>query len=130
MFPRVLFTPLLLSLIPGALAAQAMPDMHPRLWYGLLEIPLLVIAVVFGFLTARALHGGRLGAGMILIAWGFLAMAIGHLHMQVDAFFGINTFALLFGPTGGSIVWVAALALTWTLTALGFFRLYRASHRI
>lgn len=130
MFARVFFPALALALIPSALAAQVMPDMHARQWYGLLEIPLLVIAVVFGFLTARALRGGRLGGGMILIAWGFLTMAIGHLHMQLDSFFGFSIFGFLFGDRGAGIAWVLALALTWTLTALGFFRLYRASHRI
>ena len=41
-------------------------------WYSVIEIPALLAAVVFGFLTARALRGGRLGVGMQLIAWGFL----------------------------------------------------------
>jgi hypothetical protein len=98
--------------------------------YGLVELPVLGIAVLFGFLTARALRGGRLGDGMALIAWGFLVMAIGHLHMQSEALLGFNLFATVFGATGGQVVWIVALFVTWALTALGFFRIYRASTSI
>ncbi|HET7321653.1 MAG TPA: hypothetical protein VFI96_04090 [Longimicrobiaceae bacterium] len=127
---RVLYAPLLLAATPTALAAQAMNDMHAGQWYGLLEVPLLAVAVVFAFLTARALKGGRLGAGMSLIAWGFLVMAVGHVHMQLEALFGLNLFALLLGHTGGQVAWVVALVVTWALTAFGFYRVYRASNRI
>jgi hypothetical protein len=98
--------------------------------YALVELPALALAVVFGFLTARALRGGRLGDGMALIAWGFLVMAIGHLHMQGEVLFGFNLFASLFGQTVGQLVWVVALVVTWTLTGFGFFRLYKASSAV
>src|SRR5687767_2826585 len=71
--------------------------------YALVELPALALAVVFGFLTARALRGGRLGDGMALIAWGFLVMAIGHLHMQGEVLFGFNLFGSLFGQTVGQL---------------------------
>jgi hypothetical protein len=99
-------------------------------WYALVEIPALAVAIVFGFLTARALKGGRFGSGMTLIAWGFLVMAIGHLHMQVEAVFGFNLFSAALGPAGGQVAWIAALLVTWTLTGLGFYRLYHASSRV
>ncbi|HET8655075.1 MAG TPA: hypothetical protein VFL93_06145 [Longimicrobiaceae bacterium] len=127
---RTLSASALLLLAPSTLAAQSMAGMHARQWYGMLEIPLLVVAVAFGFLTARALRGGRLGAGMSLIAWGLLVMAVGHLHMEAEALFGINVFDLVLGHTGGQVAWVAALAVTWALTAFGFYRLYRASSQI
>lgn len=95
-------------------------------WFSLVEIPALFVAVVFGFLTARALRGGKLGTGMTLIAWGFLVMAVGHLHMQADIHFGFNLFNTLFGSSVGAVVWFVALVVTWTLTGLGFFKLYRA----
>jgi hypothetical protein len=98
--------------------------------YALIELPALAIAVIFGFLTARALRGGRLGDGMALIAWGFLVMAIGHLHMQGEMLLGFNLFDSIFGHDLGQAVWVVALLVTWTLTGFGFYRLYRASSSI
>jgi hypothetical protein len=98
--------------------------------YALIELPALALAVIFGFLTARALRGGRLGEGMGLIAWGFLVMAIGHLHMQGEVLFGFNLFDTLFGHDLGQAAWVVALLVTWTLTGFGFYRLYRASSSI
>lgn len=114
------------SLATSPLAAQAHP-MAETSAYALVELPALVLAVIFGFLTARALRGGRLGRGMALIAWGFLVMAVGHLHMQGEVLFGFNLFEALLGHDVGEAVWVVALLVTWTLTGLGFYRLYRAS---
>lgn len=118
--------------VPSPLPAQdhaASPPGGPD-WLALVELPVLATAVVFGFLTAGALRGGRLGTGMILIAWGFLVMAVGHLHMQMQAVFGFDLFHALFGSAGGHGVWVAVLVVTWSLTATGFYRLYRASTRV
>ncbi|HET7275024.1 MAG TPA: hypothetical protein VFI91_07570 [Longimicrobiaceae bacterium] len=95
-------------------------------WFSLVEVPALFAAVIFGFLTAKALRGGKLGTGMTLIAWGFLVMAIGHLHMQAELHFGFNLFGVLFGDSAGAFVWFVALVVTWTLTGAGFFKLYRA----
>lgn len=64
---------------------------------------------------------------MALIAWGFLVMAIGHLHMQGEMLFGFNLFETLLGQDVGQAIWVIALLVTWILTGLGFYRLYRAS---
>jgi hypothetical protein len=60
------------------------------------------------------------------MAWGFLVMAVGHLHMQVDHFYHFNLFSLLFGSTGGSLAWFLALVVTWLLSAAGFYSMYRA----
>lgn len=38
---------------------------------------------------------------MMLTAWGFLVMGIGHLHMQLETQFDYNLFQSLFGPVGG-----------------------------
>jgi hypothetical protein len=118
-----------LSLATAAMSTQQ-PAMTSNTVYALVELPALIVAVVFCFLTARALRGGRLGHGMALIAWGFLVMAIGHLHMQGEMLFGVNLFDTLLGDTAGRLAWVTALLVTWTLTALGFYRLYRASSAI
>jgi hypothetical protein len=120
-----------LLFLPRLAAAQEMAGMHSaQHWYALVELPALVVAIVFGFLTARALRGGRFGSGMTLIAWGFLVMAIGHLHMQLEAIFGFNLFTFALGSRGGSVAWLSALLVTWTLTGLGFYRLYHASSRV
>lgn len=98
--------------------------------FALIELPALAVAVIFGFLTARALRGGRLGDGMALIAWGFLVMAVGHLHMQTEVLFGFSLFDSIFGHIVGQVVWIVALLVTWTLTGFGFYRLYRASSSV
>ncbi|MFC5044610.1 hypothetical protein ACFSTE_15680 [Aquimarina hainanensis] len=95
--------------------------------FGLLELPFLAIALIFSFLTATRLKGGKLGAGMALLAWGFVVMALGHLHMQIAHIFGYNLFKTLLGDTLGNYVWFIALIITWGLSALGFYKIYKAS---
>ncbi|WP_420573076.1 hypothetical protein [Kordia sp.] len=95
--------------------------------FGLLELPFLLIALVFCFLTAKRLRGGKFGKGMNLIAWGFLVMAIGHIHMQIDHLYGYNLFNELLGNSIGKIAWFTALIATWGLSALGFYQIYKAS---
>jgi len=95
--------------------------------FGLLEMPFLAIALVFSFLTATQLKGGKFGSGMTLLAWGFVVMALGHLHMQIAHIFGYNIFKNLFGDTIGNYVWFVALIVTWGLSALGFYKIYKAS---
>lgn len=95
--------------------------------FGLLELPFLFIAVFFAFRVAAKLKGGSFGAGMFFIAWGFLVMAVGHLAMQIGRYTHVNPFELLFGATFGDIAWIVALVITWTLSAYGFQRIYRAA---
>jgi hypothetical protein len=95
-------------------------------WFGIMELPFLFIAVFFAFLTAYNMKGGQFGKGMMFMAWGFLVMAVGHLHMQIDHYYGFNLFNSLLGPTSGSIVWFAALILTWGLSGAGFYFIYKA----
>jgi hypothetical protein len=95
--------------------------------FGLLELPFLFIAVFFAFRVAAKLEGGAFGAGMFFLAWGFLVMAVGHLVMQVQRFANVNLLAAIFGPTLGDVVWVVVLAITWSLSAYGFLRIYRAA---
>ena len=95
-------------------------------WFGIMELPFLFIAVFFAFLTAYNMKGGQFGKGMKLMAWGFLVMAVGHLHMQIDHYYGFNLFQTLFGQMNGSIAWFAALILTWALSGAGFFYIYKA----
>ncbi|MEQ8580239.1 MAG: hypothetical protein RIC30_04230 [Marinoscillum sp.] len=94
---------------------------------GLLELPFLMMAVVFSFLNARNLKGGKFGTGMIYLAWGFLVMAVGHLHMQVDYHFGFNLFNSVLGENGGLVAWFIALMLTWGLSGWGFYQIWKVS---
>lgn len=86
----------------------------------------MMICVVFAFVTANALKGGKFGRGMNLLAWGFLVMAIGHLHMQLDHFYNLNLFRSWFGNLGGSLAWFIALVITWLLSAAGYYSMYKA----
>ncbi len=95
--------------------------------FGLLELPFLIIAVVFSFMTARKLKGGIFGKGMLLLAWGFLVMALGHISMQVNHIYGFDIFNELFGNVGGRYAWFIALITTWGLSILGFYQIYKAS---
>ncbi len=95
--------------------------------FGLLELPFLLIALVFSFLTATRLKGGKFGAGMKLLAWGFVVMAVGHIHMQIAHIFHYDIFQNLFGEVAGKYLWFIALIITWGLSALGFYKIYKAS---
>jgi hypothetical protein len=96
-------------------------------WFGVVELPFLLITVVFAFLTANELKGGVFGRGMFLIALGSLVMAVGHLHMQVEQFLHYNLFAAMFGVNAGAIIWFIALVTTWGLSGIGFYTIYRVS---
>jgi hypothetical protein len=95
--------------------------------FGALELPFLLIAVVFAFRVADKLKGGSFGVGMQFLAWGFLVMAVGHMAMQIDRYTHINLFSTLLGPVLGDIAWIIALVITWALSAYGFYRIYRAA---
>ena len=95
--------------------------------FGLLELPFLAIAVYFAFMVAMKLNGGAFGRGMQFLAWGFVVMAAGHLHMQIERYTGINLFDTLFGSMLGDAVWILALVITWGLSAYGFLLIYRAA---
>ena len=119
---------LLLCSVPQSLFAQGHGgDSKFNEIFGLIELPFLLIAIVFSFLVAKRLKGGKFGAGMQLLAWGFLIMAVGHLHMQVDQIYGFNLFNTLLGEVGGRAAWFIALVVTWGLSALGFLKIYKAS---
>lgn len=96
-------------------------------WSGFMELPFLFISVFFAFATAHALRGGKFGKGMNLIAWGFVVMAIGHLHMQLEHIYGFNLFKTLLGEVWGTVAWFIALIITWGFSGLGFYSILKAS---
>ena len=96
-------------------------------WFGVLELPFLVLCMYFALRTAGALKGGIFGKGMILMAWGFVVMGVGHLHLQINHWFGINIFNTIFGVTLGQLIWFIALVVTWTLSGLGFYYIFKAA---
>ena len=128
-----LFKRATLTLTVSLLGAGAFAQDHTaapstlEVWFGVLELPFLFLCMYFALRTAKALKGGIFGKGMALMAWGFLVMAIGHMHMQIDHFFGINVFDTLLGPTLGQITWIVALMITWTLSGLGFYYIFKAA---
>ncbi len=83
----------------------------------------------YAFKTAVTLKGGAFGKGMTLMAWGFLVMGVGHLHMQIEHFMGVNLFNRLFGDTIGSAFWFVALIVTWLLSGMGFYSIYNVSKK-
>ena len=107
--------------------AMADHSMEGGNWTGIIELPFLLVSVFFAFATAAKMKDGKFGKGMRLLAWGFLVMAVGHLHMQVQQFTGINVFETLLGKSIGSLVWSVALLVTWGLSALGLYHIYSAS---
>jgi hypothetical protein len=108
-------------------AAAVVRSSNANYWFGLMELPFLFIAVLFAFLTAHACRGGKFGRGMTFMAWGFLVMAVGHLHMQIEHYYGINIFRSVLGQMSGSVAWFIALIVTWGLSGLGFWSIYKAS---
>jgi hypothetical protein len=115
------------NLLQANNAAAATHAYNAGYWFSVMELPFLFIAVFFAFMTAYALRGGKFGKGMKYMAWGFLVMAVGHLHMQIEHYYGINLFKSLLGQLSGSIAWFIALIVTWGLSGLGFYSIYKAS---
>ena len=126
-FTSPAFSQVQCNLLQASNAAAETHSYSMGYWFGIMELPFLFIAVFFAFLTANALKGGRFGKGMTYMAWGFLVMAVGHLHMQIEHYYGFNLFKTIFGGFSGSIAWFAALIVTWGLSGLGFYSIYKAS---
>lgn len=122
-----LFAQVNCSLIQVNNASVAAEGHKISYWSGIMELPFLLISVFFAFATARALKGGRFGKGMNLIAWGFVVMAIGHLHMQIEHFYGYNIFKSFLGDTMGTLAWFVALIVTWGFSGLGFYSILKSS---
>jgi hypothetical protein len=106
---------------------MTMQESGSEVLFGLFELPFLAIAVYFAFIVALKLQGGAFGRGMQFLAWGFVVMAVGHLHMQIERYTGVNLFGRFFGPTIGDGLWIVALVITWALSAYGFLLIYRAA---
>jgi hypothetical protein len=115
------------NLLQANNATMAMHSYNAGYWFGIMELPFLFIAVVFAFMTAHSLKGGKFGRGMTFMAWGFLVMAVGHLHMQIEHYYGYNLFQSVLGKMYGTIAWFIALVLTWGLSGMGFYSIYKAS---
>lgn len=101
----------------------------PVMLFGLFELPFLFICVYYSFRTAQALKGGVFGKGMNYLAWGFLVMAVGHIAMQIHNHFGYDVFRDPFGNALGNVLWFVALIITWGLSALGFYNIYKVSKK-
>lgn len=127
MVSRLLSISFLLFISQSVFAAGEGHSGNFNLVLSMLELPFLGIAVVFSFMNSRALRGGKFGTGMTYLAWGFLVMAVGHLHMQLDHQFDINIFNSFFGEVGGLIAWFAALIATWGLSGYGFYQIWKVS---
>jgi hypothetical protein len=114
------------NLLQANNAATANHAYNAGYWFGVMELPFLFIAVFFAFMTANTMKGGKFGRGMQYMAWGFVVMAVGHLHMQIEHFYGFNLFKFVLGQISGSIAWFIALVLTWGLSGMGFYSIYKA----
>jgi hypothetical protein len=94
-------------------------------WFALLEMPFLLVAIIFGFLIAKSVRSSLIGRGMTFIALGSLVMAIGHIIMMADQFLKENILVGFLGQVGGAWAWVAALCTSWLFYGLGFFEIYK-----
>lgn len=45
-------------------------DLGIEQWFGILELPFLLVCIVYSFRTAQTLKGGIFGKGMVYLAWG------------------------------------------------------------
>lgn len=88
----------------------------------MLELPFMIFSVFLGFAVAFIVTR-EVRSGFFLLASGILVMALGHLFLMGQNLFQVFLPTYLFGPVGGSLVWLAALSLTWTLIGLGLWKL-------
>src|SRR3989441_4935836 len=94
-------------------------------WFAALEMPFLLLAIIFGFLIARAVRSSLIGRGMIFIALGSLVMAIGHIIMIVNGLVKEQILSAILGDVGGAWAWLAALCTSWLFYGLGFVEIYK-----
>ncbi len=102
-------------------------------WLQLLELCFLLTAVCSSFYTALVLQSAetgqistqRLARAMFVLAFSFLIMGVGHLHMQWLHLTGTNLFHHYFGVTWGDRLWLAALMLTWLLMCVALVLILR-----
>lgn len=119
---------LVLAVVPSwAQMQDHQSHMDEVFWFGVLELPFLFLCVFYSYRTALALRGGVFGKGMMLLFWGFLVMAVGHIAMQLNHIFGYDVFRDTFGWGIGNLLWFLALIITWGLSLAGFVSIYRAS---
>lgn len=98
--------------------------------FGTLELPFLFTAVLLAFMVAIKLRDSAFGRGMLYVAWGFVVMAIGHIHMLIEQSAHVNLLDSFLGVLWGPIVWIVALMVTWALSAYGFLQIYWAAKKI
>jgi len=95
-------------------------------WFAILELPFLLLATAFGFLTARAVKSSSIWRGMTFIALGSLLMAVGHIIMMADQLLKEHLLTEFLGNVGGAWAWLVALCTSWLFYGLGFFWIYEA----
>lgn len=88
--------------------------------FNLVEIPFIIAAVLLGVRAAQQHGAGPIRRGLGFLVAGLAVMAIGHAHMQLERHLSLDLFKVLFGDYGARIAWVAALAVSWSMTAYGF----------
>ncbi|HYJ37541.1 MAG TPA: hypothetical protein VEV87_02955, partial [Chitinophagaceae bacterium] len=96
-------------------------------WFGIIELPFMLLSVFLAFAAAQRLKHGVYGKGAKLLTWGFTVMTTCHFHMQVENFVGLNIVGKMLGDTAAVIFWSIALFLTWGLFSLGIYHVYIAS---
>src|SRR5438876_2513777 len=94
-------------------------------WFVVLEMPFLLVAIIFGFLIARAVRSSLIGRGMTFIALGSLVMAIGHIIMIVNGLVKEQILSVSLGDVGGAWAWLVALCTSWLFFGLGFVEIYK-----
>src|SRR5947209_20181807 len=94
-------------------------------WFAILELPFLLLATAFGFLTARAVKSSSIWRGMTFIALGSLLMAVGHIIMMADQLLKEHLLTEFLGNVGGAWAWLVALCTSWLFYGLGFVEIYK-----
>src|SRR5256885_12997486 len=94
-------------------------------WFTVLELPFLLVAIIFGFLIARTVRSSKIGRGMTFIALGSLVMAIGRIIMIVNGLVKEQILSVIMGEVGGAWAWLVALCTSWLFYGLGFIDIYK-----
>ena len=94
-------------------------------WFAVLEMPFLLVAIIYGLLIARTVRSSLIGRGMTFIALGSLVMAIGHILMIVNGLAKEQILSVILGDVGGAWAWLAALCTSWLFYGLGFIEVYK-----
>lgn len=92
-------------------------------WLGVLELPFLLVCLVYAWLSTRAMQDGILGRGLRYLLWGLILLTLLHICTQFLGIIGWQSAEWPFYAGFRSLLYIGV----WGCFAFGFYHLYQVS---